>query len=346
MKKDNNSGEDRGINVRKHKRSMEDWAVDCFAYGMAAFLMISIILPFMQVVTISMSPASVVNATGFHLFPTKFDFSGYRKIATDSNFWHSYFITIMRTVIGTGCGVLITVMTAYPLSKLNLPYRRGLMLFVVFTMYFSGGMIPKYLLIKNLHLTNNFLVYILPCMMTGFALIITRNFFYEYTGRTGGIGKDRWSHALYGPVSHLSAFIQAGYGYNFVMVLCSALEFLDGQHALCDENRSLCPSVCPSDDPDQWTDGRYGGNGRCGGAYGDHEDGGTGVVSASHRVHLSIPAEVFCKRNDGGVRQRLTKIVEDLPWGLKDIQFFTYFCALIFAVSQFSLRSITLFFMI
>ena len=52
MKKDNNSGEDRGINVRKHKRSMEDWAVDCFAYGMAAFLMISIILPFMQVVTI------------------------------------------------------------------------------------------------------------------------------------------------------------------------------------------------------------------------------------------------------------------------------------------------------
>ena len=51
------------------------------------------------------------------------------------------------------------------------------MMFVVFTMYFSGGMIPKYLLIKNLHLTNNFLVYILPCLITGFALIITRNFF-------------------------------------------------------------------------------------------------------------------------------------------------------------------------
>ena len=51
------------------------------------------------------------------------------------------------------------------------------MMFVVFTMYFSGGMIPKYLLIKNLHLTNNFLVYILPDLITGFALIITRNFF-------------------------------------------------------------------------------------------------------------------------------------------------------------------------
>ncbi len=174
-KKKNNGGE--MTSVRKRKRSREDWIVDGFAYGMAAILVIAIILPFMQVITVSMSPASVVNTTGFHLLPAKFDFSGYKKIATDNNFWHSYLNTILRAAIGTASGVLITIMTAYPLSKINLPYRKGLMLFVVFTMYFSGGMIPKYLLIKNLHLTNNFLVYILPCLITGFALIITRNFF-------------------------------------------------------------------------------------------------------------------------------------------------------------------------
>ena len=162
---------------RRRKRSAEDWLVDGFAYGIAIILMLSIILPFMQVITISMSPASIVNKTGFHLIPLKFDFSGYTKIATDDNFWHSYLNTIMRAVIGTASGVLVTLLTAYPLAKTNLPYRKGLMLFVVFTMYFSGGMIPKYLLIKNLHLTNNFLVYILPCLVTGFALIITRNFF-------------------------------------------------------------------------------------------------------------------------------------------------------------------------
>lgn len=162
---------------RKRKRSGEDWFVDILAYGFAFILLVSIILPFMQVITISMSPASVVNETGFHLFPTKLDFSGYQKIATDDNFWHSYLITILRTVVGTASGVLVTLLTAYPLAKQNLPYRRGLMMFIVFTMYFSGGMIPKYLLIKNLHLTNNFLVYILPCLVTGFALIITRNFF-------------------------------------------------------------------------------------------------------------------------------------------------------------------------
>ncbi len=165
------------VSKRKRKRSAEDWFVDIIAYGFALILLVSILLPFLQVITISMSPASVVNSTGFHLIPLEFDFSGYKQIATDPNFWGSYVNTILRTILGTASGVLITMLTAYPLAKQNLPYRRGLMMFVVFTMYFSGGMIPKYLLVKGLGLTNNFLVYILPCLITGFALIITRNFF-------------------------------------------------------------------------------------------------------------------------------------------------------------------------
>ena len=161
----------------KAKRTGEDWLVDIISYGLVIILLVSIVLPFMQVITISMSPANVVNRTGFHLFPTQFDFEGYKKIATNDNFWHSYLITILRAVVGTVSCVLVTVMTAYPLAKANLPYRRVIMMFIVFTMYFSGGMIPKYLLIKELGLRNNFLVYILPCLITGFALIITRNFF-------------------------------------------------------------------------------------------------------------------------------------------------------------------------
>lgn len=168
---------DKTITKIKKKRSAEDWFVDGLAYGFAFILMVSILLPFMQVITISMSPASVVNQSGFHLFPTKFDFSGYQQIATDSNFWRSYLNTILRTVLGTASGVLVTLLTAFPLAKSNLPYRKGLMMFVVFTMYFSGGMIPRYLLIKGIGLTNNFLVYILPQLISGFALIITRNFF-------------------------------------------------------------------------------------------------------------------------------------------------------------------------
>lgn len=194
--------------VKKHKkRHGEDWLVDGFAYGIAVILIVSICLPFLQVVTISMSPASVVNETGFHLFPTKFDFSGYTKIASDPNFWRSYLVTIARTVVGTIFGVLVTMLTAYPLAKKNLPYRRGLMMFVVFTMYFSGGMIPKYLVVDGLGLTNNFLVYILPCLITGFALIITRNFFMglpealEESAKIDGASNLRTLFSIYIPLS-------------------------------------------------------------------------------------------------------------------------------------------------
>ncbi len=191
----------------KKKKTAEDWIVDIIVYAIVIFLSISIVLPFMQVITISMSPASVVNRNGFHLIPTKFDFSGYHTIMTDDNFWHSYLVTIARTIIGTASCVLVTVLTAYPLSKPNLPYRRGLMIFVVFTMYFSGGMIPTYLLLKNIGLTNHFLVYILPCLITGFALIVTRNFFMtlpaalEESARIDGASNMKILFSIYLPLS-------------------------------------------------------------------------------------------------------------------------------------------------
>ncbi len=163
--------------MTKMKKTTEDYVVDCIVYALVIVLSISIILPFMQVITVSMSPAKVVNKNGFHLFPTEFDFSGYEKIMSDRDFLHSYLNTIMRAVVGTVSCVLMTVLTAYPLSKRNLPHRKGIMLFIVFTMYFSGGMIPTYLLIKQLGLINKFAVFILPTLITGYALIITRNYF-------------------------------------------------------------------------------------------------------------------------------------------------------------------------
>lgn len=164
---------------RKIKKSLEDKIVDGVVYTMLSLLTLLVILPFMQVITISMSPSSVVNTTGFHLIPKKFDFEGYKMILANMEFWRSYGITILRTVIGTFSSVIVTILTAYPLAKKDLPGRKYVMMGIVFTMYFSGGMIPTYLLIRGLHLVNNFWVYIFPCLVQGFALIITRNFFME-----------------------------------------------------------------------------------------------------------------------------------------------------------------------
>lgn len=189
------------------KKTKEDFVVDFIVYFLVIVLSISIILPFMQVITVSMSPARVVNRNGFHLFPTEFDFSGYQKILADKDFLHSYVITIMRAVIGTLSCVIMTVLTAYPLSKRNLPHRKGIMFFIVFTMYFSGGMIPTYLLIKKLGLINKFAVFILPTLITGYALIVTRNYFMtipdaiEESAKIDGANDFRILFTLYIPLA-------------------------------------------------------------------------------------------------------------------------------------------------
>jgi len=113
------------------------------------------------------------------LFPTKIDWTGYKYILTASSIWNSYFVTIMRTVIGTLCNVLITALMAYPLSKRNYPARKVLTVLVTFTMWFSGGMVANFLLIRSLGLSNKFWVYILPHLVDPFNLIILRNFFMQ-----------------------------------------------------------------------------------------------------------------------------------------------------------------------
>lgn len=193
--------------ARKMRKSTEDYIIDSVVYAFLIVLMLIIILPVMQVVTISVSPSHVVNSYGQHLIPTELDFSGYAEILKDDSFIRSYGNTIARALVGTFLSVLITLLTAYPLAKTNLPYRRGIMMFIVFTMYFSGGTIPTYLLIKNLGLRNNFLVYILPCLVMGFALIITRNFFMslpkelEESAKIDGAGNLRILFQIYMPLS-------------------------------------------------------------------------------------------------------------------------------------------------
>lgn len=136
------------------------------------------IIPFMQVVTISMSPLSVTSSYGLHLFPTKLDFSGYSKIINYKMFWVSYKNTFVRTIAGTGLSLFLYVITAYPLSKSHLPHRKLFTILIIVTMYFSGGLIPDYLLISNgLKLTNTIWALILPGALNAYTLIIVRNFF-------------------------------------------------------------------------------------------------------------------------------------------------------------------------
>lgn len=164
--------------TKKRRASISSRVFDVIVYTLLVLVALVTIIPFLQVVTISMSPPEVVASYGLHLLPTKIDMEGYRSIFKYKLLWSSYYNTIVRTALGTGLSMVLYIVGAYPLSKRYLPNRRFWMFFVIFTMYFSGGMIPSYLLINNwLKLSNTLWALILPPAMSAYNLIIVRNFF-------------------------------------------------------------------------------------------------------------------------------------------------------------------------
>lgn len=162
----------------KYRTRINSRIFDIVVYAILLGVAIITIVPFLQVATISLSPAHVASSYGLHLFPKEIDLNGYKSILRYKTIWTSYGNTIMRTVLGTGISMILYVTGAYPLAKKYLPHRKFWTLFVIFTMYFSGGMIPMYLLINNwLKISNTIWALVLPGAMSAYNLIIVRNFF-------------------------------------------------------------------------------------------------------------------------------------------------------------------------
>ncbi|MEK0312581.1 carbohydrate ABC transporter permease [Cohnella sp. 56] len=159
----------------KHRR-MSDRLFSLTVYALLSGLALTIVLPMMQVLTISVSPLAVVNRYGFHLIPTAFDFSGYRQVFHKQTIWTGYENTLIRTVLGTSITIVMTFLGAYPLSKRQLPHRAFWTGFIVLTMFFSGGLIPSYMLVKNIGLMNTVWSLVLPGAVSAFMLLIVRNF--------------------------------------------------------------------------------------------------------------------------------------------------------------------------
>lgn len=154
-----------------------DHVVMIFIYTILIFLSVITILPFMQVLTISISPPSVANRFGQHIIPTEIDMSAYQKVFTNPMIWRSYANTIIRTLLGTSISMVLLILGAYPLSKKYLPNRKLWMALIIFTMYFQGGLVPSYILVKNLHMINTIWALVLPPAVSAFNLIVLRNFF-------------------------------------------------------------------------------------------------------------------------------------------------------------------------
>lgn len=139
-------------------------------------LSVTTLLPLLQVLTLSVSPSEVINSYGFHFIPLQFDFGGYQAVFANQGIWTAYGNTVVRTVLGVIITVLLTLFAAYPLSKKHLPHQKFWTGFILLTMFFSGGLIPSYLLVRFLGLMDSVWALVLPSAVNTFMVLVARNF--------------------------------------------------------------------------------------------------------------------------------------------------------------------------
>jgi putative aldouronate transport system permease protein len=138
---------------------------------------IIIIVPVWNVLVSSFSSGKSLANGGFAFWPKEFSIENYQAVFRDNSIWQAFFISVAKTLIGAGSHVLFCAIVAYSYSKKHLKGRKLYSAIGIVTMFFGGGMVPTYLLIKSLGLLNSFWVYIIPALFSFFDVIILMNFF-------------------------------------------------------------------------------------------------------------------------------------------------------------------------
>lgn len=138
-----------------------------------------IVVPIWNIVACSFSSGKSLAEGGFVFWPKEFSTENYRAVMNDISMWKAYIISVSKTVIGVVTHVFFCSMVAYGLSKKDLMGRKLYTAMGVITLFFSGGMIPTYLLMRQLNLTNRFMIYIIPALFSYYDVVILMNFFRQ-----------------------------------------------------------------------------------------------------------------------------------------------------------------------
>lgn len=162
--------------LTKRKSSGDVW-FDIINYFLLTIIMLLVLYPLYFVLVASFSDPNYIYSGEVWLFPKGFTLDGYERIFADSSIWIGYGNSILYATLGTLIGVTVTVFAAYPLARRDLAGKSVIMWFLLVTMFFSGGLIPTYLLIKDLHLLNTMWALVIPGAGGVFNVIIVRTFF-------------------------------------------------------------------------------------------------------------------------------------------------------------------------
>lgn len=150
---------------------------DVFIRVVLILMVAASLYPFIYVFSMSISDYNEVLKGNIWLLPKGFSLEAYKLVFDNPDIIRSYYNTIWYTVVGTFLSVFATVLAAYPLSRRNFFGRRSFSLAILFTLYFSGGMIPTFLIIKNLGLVNTRWALIIPGLIVTYNLIVCRTYF-------------------------------------------------------------------------------------------------------------------------------------------------------------------------
>ncbi|WP_135554903.1 carbohydrate ABC transporter permease [Paenibacillus cymbidii] len=185
----------------------EKWFQAC-NYSFLLVLSLLTLLPLWEVVRISLSEPAEASRMTLSFWPSSPSFDAYRHVLRNPIIWSGYANTLLRMTIGVALQLVLTVLTAYALSRKRLPLRGTFTAIIVFTMFFSGGLIPDYLLVQEvLHIGNTPWALVLPPAINTFSMLIVRNYFQsiptdlEQSATIDGAGDVRILAAIFVPLS-------------------------------------------------------------------------------------------------------------------------------------------------
>ncbi len=161
------------------ERSVSGSLFDAFNYVFLAAFGLITVLPFIYILAGSLAEPREVLTKSFILFPTQFSLEAYRFVFSTNVIPRALMNTVLITVLGTAINLIFTSLMAYPLAKPEFRGRRAIMFMVVFSMLFTGGMIPTFLVVKAFGLLNTYWALMIPTAINAFNLIVLRNFFQQ-----------------------------------------------------------------------------------------------------------------------------------------------------------------------
>lgn len=161
---------------RRHRMSLGDRIFEIVNYTLLILLVIVTLYPMLNTLAVSFNDATDSLRGGIYLWPRKWTLENYKFVFQEANILNAALISVLRTVIGTVLSVFCSAMVAYTISRPEYVLRKFVTIAFVLTMYFNGGLIPTYLLMRDLGLIGTFWIYIWPGLIGVFNLIVIRSF--------------------------------------------------------------------------------------------------------------------------------------------------------------------------